>query len=1001
MTAVTIKTKPSVLSTLIRQLTTGASLAVFASTVSLPAMAQDEPEVEEVVVTGSFIRRSEGFTAASPVTTISSEDLQAEGTVNMGQVVQNMTFNAGSATTNTIQGTSSNTTAFNLRGLGSSATLLLMDGKRTPTSNVNVLLPNIAVQRMEIVTDGAAALYGTDAVAGVVNMVPYTSYDGIKTELYYEQDDGPGSFNEKQISTLFGTEIAGEIDFVGAFAFREADPLRWIDRPDLMKAGLTSSGTSNPGNWSVPQRDEMGNLTGVSANRPDPSCSTTRDDPAQIGANPFGFQALGSCWMDFGDTRDFREQNDIMQVFTNATWDVSSDLTLSGQLMYTRQTADRRTSPSNPGGRTTALPTVRGELPGNPFRAVNASGNELFAEPRRDNAGNIVTDGYGRPLPLRGADNNVVLAQNQFANMNSDPMGGVPFYEDLPITRWRAVGKADTCPVQNAQDGSCARQDKLDRRYTRVAFDAQFTVPYLDGWEGQAGYSFSRMLDLNTESQVWNYDAIAQGLTCDVVNDVDACFNPFGVTDPQFATSQAVMDQVGRDPRRRYTDDLQTFDLVFNGTIPLGSFELPGGEIGAAFGLQRREESLERIPDALTIAGEGLLGAQVAPFSRSRSVDAVMAEFLLPLASNWEVNIAARNESFSTGQEDSIVKVGTVYEPTDWLGLRATWGEAFLAPTMNQLEAPRDCGLTLLDDLFSSFNAYVNSCQQGNPNLESETSESWTLGVDLVPTDNLTLTLNYSETDFSNRIVSTTTQDLMRKDFENFKIETGFTPTTANPYPTEDQIRNWVANPASDDRIIRAPNDIGFITEVIQSDSNASAMLVKAYDITADYLIPTNEWGEFGLNLSATMVDSYQFQLDPLDPVIEAVGNHNNDYGAVPAMPEWRANLRATWRMGDHFVAATTRYVDEVNYDANNYSFQQYFPHSNWRDVDTIRAWTQMDWFYTYSGLEIGDGQTGITVGMRNAFDREPQKVGMTSGIVGELQDPLGRVMYARMSYDF
>ena len=1001
MTAVTIKTKPSVLSTLIRQLTTGASLAVFASTVSLPAMAQDEPEVEEVVVTGSFIRRSEGFTAASPVTTISSEDLAAEGTVNMGQVVQNMTFNAGSATTNSIQGTSSNTTAFNLRGLGDSATLLLMDGKRTPTNNVNVLLPNIAVQRMEIVTDGAAALYGTDAVAGVVNMVPYTSYDGIKTELYYEQDDGPGNFNEKQISTLFGTQIAGEIDFVGAFAFREMDPLRWIDRPDLMKAGLTSSGTSNPGNWSVPQRDEMGNLTGASANRPDPSCSTTREDPAQIGANPYGFQALGSCWMDFGDTRDYREQNDIMQVFTNATWDVSSDLTLSGQLMYTRQTADRRTSPSNPGGRTTDLPMVRGELPGNPFRAMNASGDALFAEPRRDDTGNIVTDGYGRPLPMRGADGNVVLAQNQFSNISADPMGGVPFYEDLPITRWRAVGKADTCPVQNAQDGSCARQDELDRRYTRVAFDAQFTVPYLDGWEGQAGYSFSRMLDLNTESQIWNYDAIAQGLNCDVVNDVDACFNPFGVTDPQFATSQAVMDQVGRDPRRRYTDDLETFDLVFNGTIPLGNFELPGGEVGAAFGLQRRNEALERIPDALTIAGEGLLGAQVAPFSRSRSVDAVMAEFLLPMASNWEINIAARNESFSTGQEDSIVKVGTVYEPTDWLGLRATWGEAFLAPTMSQLEAPRDCGLTLLDDLFSSFNAYVNSCQQGNPNLESESSESWTVGIDLVPTNNLTLTLNYSETDFTNRIVSTTTQDLMRKDFENFKIQTGFTPTDANPYPTTDQIRAWIANPASDDRIIRASNDIGFITEVIQSDSNASAMLVKAYDITADYMIPTNDWGEFGLNLSATMVDSYQFQLDPLDPVIEAVGNHNNDYGAVPAMPEWRANLRATWRMGDHFVAATTRYVDEVNYDANNYSFQQYFPHSNWRDVDTIRAWTQMDWFYTYSGLEVGEGQTGITVGMRNAFDREPQKVGMTSGIVGELQDPLGRVMYARLSYDF
>ncbi|MGM0633702.1 MAG: TonB-dependent receptor domain-containing protein, partial [Pseudomonadota bacterium] len=340
-------------------------------------------------------------------------------------------------------------------------------------------------------------------------------------------------------------------------------------------------------------------------------------------------------------------------------------------------------------------------------------------------------------------------------------------------------------------------------------------------------------------------------------------------------------------------------------------------------------------------------------------------------------------------------------EPTNWLGLRATWGEAFLAPTMNQLEAPRDCGLTLLDDRFSSFNAYVNSCQQGNPNLESETSESWTLGIDLVPNDDLSITLNWSETDFSNRIVSTTTQDLMRKDFANFQLETGFTPTDANPYPTEQQIRDWVANPASDDRIVRASNDIGFITEVIQSDSNASAMLVKALDMTVDYTYMLDNWGTLGANLSATMVDTYDFQVDPLDPVLSAVGNHNNDYGAVPAMPEWRANLRLNWTYGDHIVSATTRYVDEVNYDANNYSFQQYFPHSNWRDVDTIRAWTQMDWFYTYRGLDLGGAESALTVGMRNAFDRQPQKVGMTSGIVGELQDALGRVFYARFSHEF
>lgn len=965
------------------------------------AIAQQEAEIEEVIVTGSFIRRSEGFTAASPMTTLSNEDLQAEGTINMGQVVQNMTFNAGSAVTNTIQGTSSNTTAFNLRGLGSSATLQLMDGKRVPTSNVNVLMPSIAVQRLEIVTDGAAALYGTDAVAGVVNMVPVTSYDGFKVEVYHETDDGPGSFSENQISALFGTTIENSIDVVGAVSVRQADPLRWMDRPDIMRAGLTSSGTSNPGNFQVPQRDENGMLTGESAFTPDPSCGTERDNPAQLGANPFGFQSLGRCWMEFGDTRDFREQNTIAQYFTNATWEVNPDLTLSGQVLYTRQTAERRTSSSNPGGRTPDLPMARGELPGNPFRAVAASGDPVFAQPRRDDQGNIVNDGYGRPLPQRGADGNVLLAQNQFASIDSDPMGGVPFYEDLAFSAWRTVGRADTCPVQNASDPSCARQDHLDRRYSRLAFDAEFTVPYLEGWEGMAGYSFSRAWDRNTVSQAWNFAAIAQGLNCDVINDVDACFNPFGVTDPQFATSQAVMDQIGLEPRRRYTDDLQTFDLVFNGSVPLGAYELPGGEIGAAVGYQRREESLERIPDMLSIKGDGLLGTQTDPFTRSRHVDAVMGEVLLPILSNFELNIAARNEKFSTGQEDTIFKVGAVYEPVDWLGLRATWGEAFLAPTMNQLTSPRSCGLTNFDDPFSTFSGFVNSCQDGNPDLISETSESMTFGIDLVPMNDLSISVTWSETDFENRIVSTTTQDIMRADFFEFQQATGFQPSDAQPFPPEDMLRAWIADPRSDKRVQRDSNDVTFISEVTQSDSNASSMLVRALDFDINYDRSFADWGDLRVSLQATQVDTYSFQLSPQDPVREAVGNQNNSFGAVPAMPEWRANLRFNWTMGDHMASATVRYIDDVVFDATDFSFQRFFPHSNFRTVDTIRAWSQLDWFYTYRGLRLMDGQSAITVGMRNAFDRQPQKVGMTSGIVGELQDALGRVFYARFSHEF
>jgi hypothetical protein len=121
------------------------------------------PEIEEVIVTGSFIRRSEGLNAASPVTLLSAEDLEAQGTVNMAQVIQNLTFNNGTAVTNSIQGVVSTTSNFNLRGLGPRATLTLIDGKRIATDNVQSMLPASALQRMEVVTDGAAALYGSDA----------------------------------------------------------------------------------------------------------------------------------------------------------------------------------------------------------------------------------------------------------------------------------------------------------------------------------------------------------------------------------------------------------------------------------------------------------------------------------------------------------------------------------------------------------------------------------------------------------------------------------------------------------------------------------------------------------------------------------------------------------------------------------------------------------------------------------------------------------------------
>ena len=984
------------------------SSAISLSLLSLSgaALAQQGQQVEEVVVTGSFIRRSEGFSAASPVVQYTAEDIEAQGTINMAQVVQNLTFNNGTGVSNSIQGTTNQIASFNLRGLGERATLPLIDGKRVPTSNVQQMLPTMALQRMDIVTDGAAALYGTDAVAGVVNLVPYTSYDGFKLE-YYEEGDDRGDFRRNEISFLTGKSF-GSVELVAAGSYQNGGTLEWGERPDFVRSGLTHNSGANPGNFEVPLRDANGLLTGGVRNQPDPNCGLNEDaNQAEFGTSPFGTNALGRCWLSFGDTRDFIEAIDSTSLYGNMKWETSEDLTLSAQVMYNRQEVRGRENPGNPGARVTELPTVRGELPGNTFRAVSGDGQPLFAQPLRDAGGNIVLDGFGRALPLRGGDGNVVLAANQFSSLDTDPLGGVAFREDVRIGAWMPFGKA----AANTQPSSFAANDGIneeydDKRTFRLALTADFKVPFIDGWEGTTFYTYGQERVKDVAQQNFSFGAVVQGLNCDVVTDVGACFNPFAAVDPQLRTPQAVADAVFTNFRTNDLDQLQTFDVIVNGNLPLGGFELPGGPIAAAIGYQRRDESDENNPPADDVANDQLIGNQVLPNKVTRHSDSYFAEFSFPLLSNLELTAAVRDESFSTGQGKIVDKYGLVYRPTDWLTLRGTTGEAFIVPTLNQLNRPEQCGLSNVDDLFTTFSGFITSCITGNPALSSETSESLSFGVDLNLFDGLLWTLTWSETDFSDRIVSTTTQDIVRSDFREFQRATGFTPTDANPLPSEAQLIAWVNDPRSDKRIQRSPNDVTTTVRINQNDSNASSMLVRAWDTQLSYGfslsdVGLNNWGDINLSLQGTYVDTYQFQLTLDDPVREAVGNQNNDFGAVPAIPQLRANFRVNWTKGQHGVSATARYVDEVNFDANEFSFQRFFPGSTWQSTDVIRAWSQLDAFYSYRGLEMWDGEFNFSVGARNLFDRAPQETGMIAGIEAQLQDALGRVVYARVNYNF
>ena len=998
-----------------RLLCAAVSLALVP--VAQQSIAQDDG-IEEVIVTGSFIRRTEGFTNASPFTQLSAEDIEAQGTMNLGEVVQNLSFVGGeaSAITNTFQGpgTDERSTNIDLRGLGASSTLTLLDGKRIANQNVNALIPAIALQRLDIVADGAAALYGNEAVAGVVNFVPYKSYDGLKVETYAE-GDARGDYDEHSAQFLWGGEI-GEIDVVVAGQFRQASRLAWDERPELANSSLSFSSQANPGTYWVPNRGADGLYDGTRTRLADLGCGEHRDR-LQDGtiASPRGFWSRnadgsinpGLCRFEFGDNHSLRNPYSSNHFYTNMTYEASDDLTLSFQGFLTKMSQTNYGSTSNPGNaRAVELPVFRGTHPGNPFLAKNAAGQQLYG-----------VDANGDGLPDRGTQdlNNDGMMDYLLGPGGGLEMNNVPLTEDVKLASARMLAKHNTLSAaHNATgDNPSGLQDMNSRWSVQADFNVEAVVPFLQGWEGFAAYSHSRRTIDFLSNQNYDIADVIQGINCDHITDLDKCYSPF-VSDT-YRMSQNVVDAVAAREREGGEDDLRTIDIVLNGEAPLGGFELPGGPIGMAIGYQKRQEFDMAWPSAVELSGDAYIGEprnaagekvkEVHTYFR-REVDAVFAELSIPVLDNLEVQAAVRHEDFDTGQTSTDPKFGITFAPFDWLTLRGTTGDAFIAPSLNQMFAPSVCGLGEITDQFGPFSGFTTRCQQGNQTLNNETSESDSYGFDLAFGD-FSFSATYSETKFINRIITALPLQLIQIDFFNFQQATGFAGDgSAGNQPSLDQLKAWLASGQSDPNIVRNPADPYEITRVNTGATNASTVTVKAYDIQADYSlnlgdIGLDNWGQMRFNLRATNLDSFQYQERVTAPVVEAVGRQNFATGAAPAAPDWKANFTIGWTNGNHNITAITRYVDDMIYDGSDFSFIQRYANTTYRKVDTINRWVDADINYSYRGLDLFGGSANLTVGMRNAFDRQPQKVSLFGGVVGELQDALARIVYARVSYDF
>ena len=250
---------------------------------------EEDEDIEAMVVTGTYIRRT-NFDLPSPRDVVDAVDLSLSGTSDLGDIVFDQTFqigvNANSAPSefhgaDDQQFQQGAETWANLRGLGTRATMTMMDGHRVPASvtgigsstrragsDLNNLYPGVAIGRIETILDGASALYGASAVSGVINLVPRKDFDGLKVDYEFSQPLENGA-PEKRLGLLAGAQ--GErTSVIFALEIRDVDRMKQTDRPDYVISSANWTGQylhpyqerpwSHPGEYLIPVRDEAGDL---------------------------------------------------------------------------------------------------------------------------------------------------------------------------------------------------------------------------------------------------------------------------------------------------------------------------------------------------------------------------------------------------------------------------------------------------------------------------------------------------------------------------------------------------------------------------------------------------------------------------------------------------------------------------------------------------------------------------------------------------------------------
>ncbi len=618
---------------------------------SAAAQAQDDADtaIEEVVVTGTYIKGKTQASSPSPIAVIGADNLAQIGASNVADLVQTLTINNGAQNNPDAftQGGTTGTSNFNLRGLGVSSTLVMMNGRRQVVSasttndgiafvDTSSLVPQIAVQRVEIVKDGAAAIYGTDAVAGVVNFITDDDFEGLEVAAKYQTLTDQGS----QADTLFEGKFGWANDntnIMVAASYYDRTALTTAERR-LSRPQDDTSNLGNPGAFFL-----LGALPVVDPTGCESAGGNTfqRDDlqPLVDGIGlPF---TAGFCQFDFGDFFNLVPEEERVQAFGVITQKLGGDHELRIEGSYADTTS------------------VRGNSPTFPFLQLGSA----------------------------------VVPADHPANIFPESLGPILFFG-------RAIG-----------NGGSVSPATSDHETWRIS--AELTGTLWDDWSYDVAFTRgeTRNVRVIEDTVTSNFSQSLRGFggnNCDVAAGTpgeNGClyYNPFSTSFNVLPNSPEVLDYIIGEQVFDAKSELSVIDAVISGTV--GS--TGAGDIGLAIGIQWRDESFSQDLDDISNADGFAFLIGGPDFADDRTAKAIFAEAFIPLADTIDFSAALRYEDYGGSIGDTLdPKFSLLWRPTDELAVRGSFSTSFRAPSVFQ-ESGVNTSLNQVSDPVTEGNAFA------------------------------------------------------------------------------------------------------------------------------------------------------------------------------------------------------------------------------------------------------------------------------------------------------